>query len=165
MYRELRIAIALLVMMLVVLELVKRLDRAGKCRNLVILGALLLYFGGVIYAVGFRGNRKGISSVIVQFPSPLWTAIKTHRYGKMAIQSILNLLLFIPFGYLLPQLKPLKWYQMIGLGFLTSLLIETCKLVFHFGGFELDDLVKNTMGAAFGWLLYAGLDKFHKKYE
>lgn len=70
-----------------------------------------------------------------------------------------------PLGYLLPQLKPLNWYQMIGLGFLTSLLIETCQLVFHFGGFELDNLVKNTMGAGVGWLIYACLNWFHRKNE
>lgn len=162
MYRELRIVIALLVIMLVVVELVKRLDRAGKYRNLVILGALLLYFCGVIYAVGFRGNRKGISSVIIQFQLPFWTAIKNQHYSLSTHRSVLNMLLFVPFGYLLPQLKSMKWYQIVGLGFLTSLLIETSQFVFHFGGFELDDLVKNTMGAALGWLLYAGLDRLFK---
>ena len=69
------------------------------------------------------------------------------------------MLLFVPFGYLLPQMKQLKWYHVAGLGFITSLMIETCQLVFRFGVFELDDLVKNTMGAALGWLLYAGLEQ------
>ena len=159
MYRELRLAIGMIVIMLVTVELMKRIDRSGKHKKPLLFAFLLLYFCGVIYAVGFRGNRKGISSVILQFPSPLWKAIRNHHYGKMANQSVLNILLFVPFGYLLPQLKPLKWYLVIGLGFMTSLMIETCQFVFHFGGFELDDLIKNTMGTILGWLLYAGLKK------
>lgn len=165
MYHELIRVIILIVIMLVVIEMTKTLDRSGKSKNVMLLAISLIYVCGLVFVVGFRGHRAGLSKVNFRIPMPFWRAFNNHHYGLATNRSVLNMLLFVPFGYLLPQLKPLKWYKVIGLGFLTSLLIETCQLVFRFGVFELDDLVKNTMGAALGWLLYVGLDRFHKKNE
>ena len=46
------------------------------------------------------------------------------------------------------------WWKIILFGFLSSLLIESCQFMFHRGVFELDDLLKNTMGTAVGWLIW-----------
>ena len=165
MYRELISAIGLIMVLLVVMEMERQIDCAEKYRNLVLIVVSLTYLCGLFYMVGFRGHRVGLGGVNIRFPGPFWKAIKNHHYGLSTNRSVLNMLLFVPFGYLLPQRKPLKWYQVVGVGLLTSLLIETCQLVFRFGVFELDDLVKNTMGAALGWLLYAGLDRLFKKNE
>ena len=44
-------------------------------------------------------------------------------------------------------------------GFFTSLLIEVGQLMLRRGAFELDDLVKNTMGAVVGWMVWRTLDR------
>ena len=68
---------------------------------------------------------------------------------------ILNILLFIPFGYLLPSLFPrLRWWQVILLGLAFSLCIELLQLFTRLGYADVDDLINNTLGAAIGWLCY-----------
>lgn len=165
MYHELISVNRLIVLMLIVVELLKKLDRSGKYRCPILVAISMFYLCGLFYLVTFRGNRAGLGRVSVKFPMPFWKAILNQHYSTVTNRSVLNMLLFVPFGYLLPQWKKMRWYYVITFGFLISLLIETCQLVFHFGVFELDDLVKNTMGAVLGWLLYAGLERFHKKNE
>lgn len=125
----------------------------------------ILYISALIYFVGFAFGRVGISGMSFRFPLPFWKAIKAGHYGLTTNRSVLNMMLFIPFGYLVPQtiavLKRVrvKWWIVVLTGFLTSLLIETSQIVFRFGVFELDDLVKNTMGAAIGYGMWELLEK------
>ena len=44
-------------------------------------------------------------------------------------------------------------------GFITSIIIETSQLFFHRGVYELDDLVKNTLGAVIGFFLFNLFEK------
>lgn len=68
---------------------------------------------------------------------------------------ILNILLFIPFGYLLPSMFPkLRWWQVVIIGFCGSLLIELLQLLTRLGYADVDDLINNTLGAAIGFLCY-----------
>ena len=65
----------------------------------------------------------------------------------------LNILLFVPFGYLLPLLwkRVDRWWKVVLCGFVLSLLIELTQLVTHLGMFDLDDLMNNSLGAFLGW--------------
>ena len=65
----------------------------------------------------------------------------------------LNILLFVPFGYLLPLLwkRADRWWKVVLCGFVLSLLIELTQLVTHLGMFDLDDLMNNSLGALLGW--------------
>ena len=69
----------------------------------------------------------------------------------------LNILLFVPFGYLLPLLRKRadRWRKVVLCGFVLSLGIELIQLVTHLGMFDLDDLMNNTLGALLGWLCHA----------
>ena len=68
---------------------------------------------------------------------------------------LLNILLFVPFGYLLPSLFPSKrWWQVILLGLVFSLTIELLQLITRLGYADVDDLINNTLGAAIGFLSY-----------
>ena len=68
----------------------------------------------------------------------------------------LNILLFVPFGYLLPLLwkRADRWWKVVLCGFVLSLGIELIQLVTHLGMFDLDDLMNNTLGAFLGWLCF-----------
>ena len=70
----------------------------------------------------------------------------------------LNILLFVPFGYLLPMLwkRADRWWKVLLCGFAASLVIELLQLVTRYGMFDLDDLMHNTLGALLGWGCYAG---------
>ncbi len=132
----------------------------GKPKEKVISTILFVVaIASILYFTMIRGARAGKGGISFSFPFPFYKAIKSGRYGLTTNRSVLNMLLFIPFGYLGTQLLTLSdkknylWIIAI-YGFLTSFLIETCQLVFNRGVFELDDLIKNTMGAAMGWMIW-----------
>ncbi|MEA5015875.1 MAG: VanZ family protein [Candidatus Limiplasma sp.] len=96
-------------------------------------------------------------------------------------EILLNILLYIPLGYLLPftwpslagkrqrALVPSGWlrrafrllagipWKVALIGMLASVLTEVTQLVFHLGLFEFDDILNNTLGCMIGlgmyWLL------------
>ena len=71
---------------------------------------------------------------------------------------ILNILLFVPFGYLVPSLFP-RLRHVVLLAFCVSLIIEVLQLVTRLGYADVDDLINNTIGAAIGTLIYNTLLK------
>ncbi len=88
-------------------------------------------------------------------------------------QIILNILLYIPFGYLLPSawprlaklpgraprrrvirmLKNFPWIVIV-ISVSLSTFIEVTQLFFRLGLFELDDIFNNTVGCLIGIILY-----------
>lgn len=66
-----------------------------------------------------------------------------------------NILLFVPFGFLLPLLweRYRPFWKTISCGFLFSLTIELIQL-FNGRISDIDDLLMNTLGAFSGWLLW-----------
>lgn len=71
-----------------------------------------------------------------------------------------NILLFIPFGFLLPLLwkRQRPFWKTTSCGFLLSLAIELSQL-FNRRISDIDDLLMNTLGAFAGWLLWLLLRK------
>lgn len=72
---------------------------------------------------------------------------------------ILNILLFVPLGYLLPTIEGEKrmidtYYGIAIVGLFVSSFIEVVQLLTHRGWFDVDDLFHNTMGTAIGLFLY-----------
>lgn len=70
--------------------------------------------------------------------------------------ALLNILLFIPLGLLLPLVSR-RFYRGRNIficGSLFSLLIESLQILCRVGIFEVDDLLFNTLGAVIGWLLF-----------
>lgn len=88
--------------------------------------------------------------------------------------TVLNILLFVPLGFLLPtvwnEYRSAKKTLLTGLG--TSLVIEILQ-IFTFRLTDVDDLVTNTVGAYLGYYLYSRfseklhlkLTEFNEKYE
>ena len=81
--------------------------------------------------------------------------IHIRSRGQLRI-IVLNILLFVPFGYLLPVLwnKADRWWKTALLGFAVSLVVELLQLVTRLGMFDVDDIINNTIGAGLGYLLY-----------
>ena len=66
-----------------------------------------------------------------------------------------NLILFIPFGFLLcGATDQPRTSRILLLGFLLSLSIELCQLLFRLGWFEVDDILHNVLGTYLGICLY-----------
>lgn len=99
-------------------------------------------FGAARKAIEFGGGIiPGILSGNVRITS--WVGLEG---------IVLNIMLFIPFGYLLPQIwyKADRLWKVALTGFLVSLFIEILQLVTRLGYADVDDLINNTLGAAIG---------------
>ena len=95
-----------------------------------------LEFGGGLISGLFHGDVRVTN----------WTSLEG---------IILNVLLFVPLGYLFPILFPhLRWWQMILFGLAFSLTIELLQLITRLGYADIDDLINNPLGAVIGFLCY-----------
>ena len=73
----------------------------------------------------------------------------------------LNILLFIPLGFLLGD----KGWKAVFLGFLLSASIECTQYLFLLGFCEADDVLNNTIGAIFGFGIWDLLSAFIVKWK
>lgn len=86
---------------------------------------------------------------------PLWNIIQAAQNGSIYSleHPFLNVLLFVPTGYLLAQLgpKPLRRAELNFLaGLVLSIAIETFQLAGHLGLCDINDVISNALGAAAG---------------
>lgn len=136
-------------------------------RLLLGIGLLLAYAGGV-YWLTLGGRTAG--------PEPsanlelLWSyreslvlfgASPGISNAALLEEIVLNVLLFVPLGGLLPFALPGRFRGLRGaalvaaVGSICSLVIESSQLFFRLGLFEFDDVLNNTLGAVGGYLVYS----------
>ena len=100
---------------------------------------------GVLKSVFTDGLTQAISHIEIISPANI-------------AQVYLNIMLFVPMGYLLPYV--FAWFRAkvavrpIIAGFVISFLIENIQLISRRGFYDIDDLVSNTLGTVLGVLLY-----------
>lgn len=69
--------------------------------------------------------------------------------------GFLNLVLFMPMGFLLPCLDTrIKGWQAAAVGGMISTLIETAQLLLRLGVCDIDDIIANVAGAMLGLLVF-----------
>ena len=110
----------------------------------VVLGATMLSRGG------FFGNTK-IYPLFYSYKDA-WTDFSITEWRNI----ILNILMFVPLGFFLPQLikKTSSLWKMSIIGFLFTFCIEVLQLLLKRGVFEPDDLLGNTVGTMIGYGVY-----------
>lgn len=87
---------------------------------------------------------------------PFWTykCVIAHAPGVSVWDIILNVVLFIPLGFLVKLIYPsISALKILGIALLCSLFIETNQYVFEKGVAQIDDVMHNVIGALLGWLL------------
>lgn len=67
-----------------------------------------------------------------------------------------NVLAFMPLGVLIPMSFPgvNRWWMILLHSFWLSLCIELFQLVTHFGAFDVDDILLNTLGGLLGFVVF-----------
>ena len=77
---------------------------------------------------------------------------------ELAKEIILNILLYIPLGFMMPAVfsKSRAWKLILTM-FIFSVFIETLQLVTRLGLFEFDDMFDNTLGGIIGLIAYGVL--------
>ena len=84
--------------------------------------------------------------------------IYRKQLGTFAVFSNIfgNVIGFLPFGFILPVIfrRMNSGFLICISGFLLSLTLEVIQLVTKVGCFDVDDMILNTLGAAFGYVLF-----------
>ena len=118
-------------------------------------GLALLAFLGIVLAstVFTRTPGRERSLQLELFWS--WKKVLFEHSQPLLKENLLNMLLLLPMGLLLPFVfgRRLSWRQGFLAGAAVSAGIETCQLVLCRGLFEWDDMIHNGIGCMAGCLL------------
>ena len=91
-----------------------------------------------------------------------------HRHGDYYRQIILNIIMTIPFGFMLPIIKKFK-NKLISTTAATALfsfLIEFSQYVFAIErAVDITDIITNTFGGFIGCIIYIAIEKFCFKHK
>lgn len=85
--------------------------------------------------------------------------------------SLLNIVMFIPIGFLQGFVVKNNWKKTIIVGFILSLVVESSQLLvnmligYNFRTFDVNDLIFNTIGALIGYLILFGIISLLKKFK
>ena len=156
----------------------------------VFVGAIVFFIGAIVFsAMSGPGNRLKWCTRLLLFEylvllivlavltrkvemermynfTPFWTyrAIKEGDY--LSKQAIMNVLAFIPVGFLLGCVSGrMKWWKALLIGGGFSILIEILQFVFRRGFAEFDDVFHNTLGCAIGIGVFVGVTWLVKRFR
>ncbi len=106
---------------------------------------LLLYF--TIFPIVLSFDRPSIN--LIPFRDYL------SGYGDSEMQIILNVILFVPFGFFMPFFIGKGWYKTFLLGFLMTVFIELSQPWITIDRVcDVTDVITNTSGALIGYWVY-----------
>ena len=127
----------------------------------------LLYFGVVLYLTIFMRIGSVDTSVLTTPFDDLKNAIQ-NRDPAMVQHMALNVLLFVPFGYLIPAMNPDRLrkcsFAFLG-GIVCSTVIEGAQMIFCLGQSDIDDIIANSIGAVIGYLIIRFVWQFQKNWR
>ena len=102
-----------------------------------------------------------ISSELIPFRN-LYRIFKNKTYREL-IEVIANILVFVPYGFLLKSIMPKKKYLPIALGAITTVSIEIIQYFSKRGVFDVNDMINNLIGVLIGYGVYLLLKKTYQK--
>lgn len=154
--------------------------------EVVLIAIIVLIIAGII-SVRFRKRNVlccliwveyivlGYLSTVIFRPPKEVAEIRTELFwgykngfhdGTTFPENFLNVLFFIPIGYLFCLLvRKHRIGLTLFVGFCFSLVIEVSQYFFKKGAFDIDDLINNTIGTFVGCLLCMGLDAIRNLYK
>jgi glycopeptide antibiotics resistance protein len=91
-----------------------------------------------------------------------------NSFSAWSWQLILfNILLFIPYGFILPSVFNNKWmnrwWAVLLSGIMFSTIIELAQRRFNVGYFDIDDIINNTFGILIGYSVYKTVTAIRQK--
>ncbi len=91
-----------------------------------------------------------------------------YSYKLNSFENLVgNVVAFVPFGFLLPYIqgKSRNFFVLLLNAFLFVLGIEVFQLFSAFGAFDVDDILLNCFGAAWGWVMFALWERIKKRHK
>lgn len=119
----------------------------------------VVYLAAVLYITVF--SREPGERRFDMEPFRSYILLIRDRNYFYASQIFLNIIMTVPFGFILPVLnvkyRSLRKVTFMGLGF--SAAIEIIQYITCRGLFEFDDLFNNTLGASVGYIIFVVLHR------
>ena len=145
------------------------MQQAKKKRVNRIVGRVLLvaYFALLIFFVFFSDElgRKMGTGVRRMNTHPFneirrfWAMRYTYGWKTTLMNLGGNILIFVPFGFLIPMSSKNKitrnFFVVTLLSVIFSGTIEVIQILTKVGAFDIDDIILNTAGAIIGYIVYA----------
>lgn len=147
--------------------------RSKKKIRFVFKLLLILYLAALAYVCLFseplgRQVTDGHRYNLIPFReiSRFYTYKEVVGFSSFMLNLFGNILVFIPFGFILPiiRIRKRKLFDVILSIFLLSLTIETIQLFLRVGAFDVDDLILNTMGGVIGYILFLITNCIRRSY-
>lgn len=136
--------------------LYKKWKRNG--RDILLVNTLMYVYIGLVLCVTLMPIITSIPFILNHPYEPI-NMLPFHDYfngrGDTVRQIILNVVMMIPFGFLLPIVKKQNILSCIIRTFIFSLSIELLQpLISGFRVADITDIITNTMGGIIGYLIY-----------
>lgn len=118
--------------------------------------AMVLFYGYVsvvLWITLFSRHSPTGKNMLIH---PFWeyAAFFHDMSWNTAHDIVMNMLLFVPYGFLFPcAYMKYKKYAVLS-AFILSLFIELSQLLFQLGWTEIDDIVNNAFGAFIGYKVF-----------
>ena len=138
-----------------------------------IIISLTFYLIVLIWIISLKMNMKdAVFDCMYYFkqftlPERFEISLSTFKMSKLILDSdfLVNICFFMPLGvYCYELIKKGKFIKGLVIAIFTTLLLEVVQLFTTIGFFTFKDLVSNTLGYIFGYLIYLLLNKiFNKK--
>lgn len=121
-------------------------------KQLILAAAFMIYVVVVLGVTLVRGQEVYGGLVNFHIFRSYREAWNNFSYAEWR-NIILNILLFVPLGFLLPWLfyKARKWWIVYLICIGTSVVIEFLQMITRRGVFDLDDIMNNTLGGMIGY--------------
>lgn len=153
-YSDLLIMVILAALISFVPGYILHVKKGLPWRRVFLAFITLSYLGVILMLTIFRRDVGSASAIIYVRLNLGFTKTKIYSVRQM-MYSFLNLLLFVPWGFLLGLFRtserPLRIIFLTTLtGFLTSSSIEIIQRITRTGKFEVTDLFTNTVGTFLG---------------
>lgn len=111
-----------------------------------------IYFILLFLLTVFLRNKHDISEVCIR---PFYIFTLAEKGNTVYRSVLLNVLMFVPFGLLLPEILNrsfARFFTIFFIAFGTSVAIEVLQYVFKAGRTEIDDVIFNVLGAIVGYI-------------
>lgn len=149
------------------------MDDRKKRRRLIAGVLFTVYFAVLFYFLFFSEemgrtySERAYHYNLVPFKEIMRFIRYRKALGTYAVVLNLagNIIAFMPFGTFLPiyyERCRKMWYTVL-YSFELSLVVEILQLVFKVGSLDVDDLILNTIGGLFGFLVYELVKQFIRK--
>ena len=126
-----------------------------KGKKICILGIFFVYVIFIFVVTVFSrqiGNEYKVQLVLLDGLRDM------NHLGRAAVRDLLNLIFFVPSGFLACWFCGEKWRtkKAVLISFLISIIVEICQLIGRYGTFDVDDLLFNTLGGLLGAIIFNG---------